>query len=70
MNKLGLYSLSPCLKVRVIKSKRRQPRFFINIPLPLAASLELEVGEQIQWQSLNRADLRLLRSAPPPKRQK
>ena len=61
------------MKVQVIKSKRRQPRFFINIPLPLAAALDLEAGEQVQWQLLDRADLRLLRLAPPaatPKRKK
>jgi hypothetical protein len=59
------------MKVQVIKSKRRQPRFFVNIPLPLAAALDLEAGEQVQWQLLDRSDLRLLRldpSAPTPKR--
>lgn len=61
------------MKVQVIKSKRRQARFSINIPLPLAAALDLEAGEPVQWQLLDRADLRLLRLAPPaatPKRKK
>lgn len=61
------------MKVQVINSKRRQPRFFVNIPLPLAAALDLEAGEQVQWQLLDRADLRLLRLATPaasPKRKK
>jgi len=38
--------------------------------LPLAAALDLEAGEQVQWQLLDRADLRLLRLAPPAATQK
>ena len=53
------------MKIQVIKSKRRQPRYFVNLPLPLAAALDLEAGEQVQWQLLDRADLRLRRLAPP-----
>ena len=53
------------MKVQVINSKRRQPRFFVNIPLPLAAALDLAAGEQVQWQLLGRSDLRLQRLAPP-----
>ena len=54
------------MKVQVINSKARQPRFFVNIPLPLAAALDLAAGEQVQWQLLDRSDLRLLRLAPGP----
>ena len=54
------------MKVQVIKSKRRQPRFFVNIPLPLAAALDLAAGEQVQWQLLDRSDLRLRRLDTPP----
>jgi hypothetical protein len=54
------------MKVQVIRSKRRQPRFFVNLPLPLAAALDLEAGEEVQWQLLDRADLRLKRLAAPP----
>lgn len=54
------------MKVQVINSKRRQPRFFVNIPLPLAAALDLAAGEQVQWQLLGRSDLRLQRLAAPP----
>jgi hypothetical protein len=56
------------MKVQVIRSKRRPPRFFVNMPLPLAAALDLEAGEQVQWQILGRSDLRLHRLvARPPK---
>ena len=45
------------MKVQVINSQRRQPRFFVNIPLPLAAALDLAAGEEVQWQLLGRSDL-------------
>ncbi len=54
------------MKVQVIRSKRRPPRFFVNVPLPLAAALDLTAGEAVQWQLLERSDLRLKRLAPPP----
>jgi hypothetical protein len=54
------------MKVQVIRSKRRPPRFFVNVPLPLAAALDLTAGERVQWQLLDRSDLRLKRLAPPP----
>lgn len=54
------------MKVQVIRSKRRPPRFFINVPLPLAAALDLTAGEEVQWQLLDRSDLRLKRLAAPP----
>jgi hypothetical protein len=58
------------MKVQVIRSKRRPPRFFVNMPLPLAAALDLEAGEQVQWQLLGRSDLRLHRLAAPPAKPK
>lgn len=54
------------MKVQVIRSKHQPPRFYVNIPLPVAAALEIRGGEQVQWQLLGRNDLRLLRHAPDP----
>jgi hypothetical protein len=54
------------MKVQVIRSQRRPPRFFVNLPLPLAAALDVQAGELVQWQLLARADLRLLRLQAPP----
>ena len=57
------------MKVQVIRSKRRPPRFFVNLPLPLAAALDVAAGEAVQWQLLDRSDLRLKRlAAPKPRR--
>jgi hypothetical protein len=54
------------MKVQVIRSQRRPPRFFVNLPLPLAAALDVQAGELVQWQLLARSDLRLLRLEAPP----
>ena len=49
------------MRVQVIRSKGRDNRFYVNIPLPLAAALDLTAGEDVQWQLLERSDLRLKR---------
>jgi hypothetical protein len=49
------------IKVQEIRSKGQAPRYYVSIPGPLAAALELEAGEPVQWQLLSRTDLRLLR---------
>ncbi len=54
------------MKVQVIKSQKQPPRFYVNIPLPLAAALDLRGQEPVQWQLLGRSDLRLLRLKTPP----
>ena len=53
------------MKVQVIKSRKQPPRFYVNIPLPLAAALDLQATEPVQWQLLGRSDLRLLRLKTP-----
>jgi hypothetical protein len=53
------------MKVQVIKSQKQPPRFYVNIPLPLAAALDLQAGEAVQWQLLGRSDLRLRRLEAP-----
>jgi hypothetical protein len=57
------------IKVQEIRSKGQAPRYYVSIPGPLAAALELEAGEAVQWQLHTRTDLRLLRlEASPPKK--
>jgi hypothetical protein len=53
------------MKVQVIRSQGRAARLFVNIPMPLAAALDLQAGERIRWQVLGRSDLRLVRLAAP-----
>jgi hypothetical protein len=52
------------IKVQEIRSKGQAPRYYVSIPLPLAAALELQGGEEVQWQLHTRSDLRLLRLKP------
>jgi hypothetical protein len=54
------------MKVQVIRSKGRATRLFVNVPLPLAAALDLQAGERVRWQLLSRSELRLIRLDPPP----
>ena len=61
------------MRVQVIRSKGQAPRFYVNLPIPLAAALDIQAGEQVQWQLLGRSDLRLHRldaplAAPRPKK--
>jgi hypothetical protein len=56
------------IKVQAIRSKKQAPRFYVNIPLPLAAALDLEAGEEVRWQLLSRNDLRLVRQGAAPKK--
>lgn len=57
------------MKLQVIRSKGRAARLFVNVPLALAAALDMHPGERLRWQLLNRSDLRLIRlDAPKPKK--
>jgi hypothetical protein len=54
------------MKVQMIRSHGRATRLFVNVPLPLAAALDLQAGERVRWQLLARSELRLIRLEPPP----
>ena len=58
------------IKVQVIRARKQAARFYVNIPLPLAAALGLEAGEAVQWQLLAKSELRLVRLSPPPQKSK
>ena len=45
------------VKVQAIRSKGRTDRFYVFIPLPLAAAIGLEAGEEIQWSLRDRDTL-------------
>ena len=49
------------LKVQAIRSKGQQPRLYVYFPLPLAAAIGMEPGEEVQWELLDRQELHLLR---------
>jgi hypothetical protein len=54
------------MKLQMIRSQGRATRLFVNIPLPLAAALDLEAGERVRWRLLDCSDLRLIRLQPRP----
>ena len=45
------------VKVQAIRSKGRTDRFYVFIPLPLAAAIGLEAGEEFQWSLTDRNSL-------------
>ncbi|MDH7503055.1 MAG: hypothetical protein QHJ82_10160 [Verrucomicrobiota bacterium] len=49
------------IKVQVIRSKTRAARFYVNVPLPLAAAIGLQGGETVEWELLDRGELHLVR---------
>lgn len=52
------------VKVQAIRSKGRTDRFYVFIPLPLAAAIGLEAGEEFQWSLTDRNSLSVQRLAP------
>ena len=49
------------MKLQAIRSQGRAARLFVNVPLALAAALDMHPGERLRWQLLDRSDLRLIR---------
>jgi hypothetical protein len=54
------------LKVQAMRSKGKQPRFYVSFPLALAAAIGLQPGETVQWELLDRGELHLVRPVTPP----
>ena len=52
------------VKVQAIRSKGRTDRFYVFIPLPLAAAIGLEAGEKFQWSLSDRNSLSVQRLSP------
>ena len=56
------------LKVQAIRPKGQNPKLYVYFPIPLAAAIGLEPGEEVQWELLDRRELHLVRKYPPPTR--
>ena len=52
------------VKVQTIRSKGRTDRFYVFIPLPLAAAIGIEAGEEVQWSLADRNSLSMHRVSP------
>jgi len=53
------------LKIQAIRSKGQQARLYVYFPLPLAAAIGLQAGEEVQWELLDRGELHLTRPQAP-----
>ncbi len=53
------------LKVQAIRPKGQTPKLYVYFPIPLAAAIGLEPGEEVQWELLNRGELHLVRKKVP-----
>ena len=54
------------LKIQAIRTKGQNVRFFVYLPMPLAAALGIQGGEEVSWELLERKELHLVRKAPAP----
>ncbi len=53
------------VKVQGIRSKGQKVRPYLFVPIPLAAAINLEPGEEVEWELLTRNELHLVRHAAP-----
>lgn len=54
------------LKIQAIRSKGQNLRFYVYLPMPLAAALGIRGGERVSWELLERKELHLVRKSPVP----
>lgn len=54
------------IKVQAIRSKGQNLRFYVYLPMPLAAALGIQGGEEVSWELLERKELHLVRKSPAP----
>src|SRR5258707_9620849 len=53
------------LKIQAIRFKGQPARLYVYFPLPLAAAIGLQAGEEVQWELLDRGELHLVRKQLP-----
>jgi len=54
------------LKIQAIRSEGQNLRFYVYLPMPLAAALGIHGGEEVSWELLERKELHLVRKSPTP----
>lgn len=52
------------LNIQAIRSKGQNLRFYVYLPMPLAAALGIHGGEEVSWELLERRELHLVRKSP------
>jgi hypothetical protein len=56
---------SYALKVQAIRSKGQRPRLYAYLPAALAEAIDLQPGEDVRWELLDRGELHLVRDHTP-----
>jgi hypothetical protein len=54
-------SINYPIKVQVIKSKGRPVRLYVAVPMALAVAIDMQPGEEVQWELNSLKQLHLLR---------
>tara|TARA_B100000315_G_C14222484_1_gene427126 strand:+ start:375 stop:569 length:195 start_codon:yes stop_codon:yes gene_type:complete len=57
-------------KVQAIRRKKGLFQCYVNLPLPLAAAIDIRPGEMVEWKIDNRYKLWLTRHRPKLKKRK
>jgi len=57
-------------KIQAIRRKKGISQGYVNLPLPLAAAIDIQPGEMVEWKVDNRYKLWLTRQRPKPKKRK
>ena len=57
-------------KVQAIRRKKTAAQCYVNLPMPLAAAIDIEPGEIVEWKIDNRYKLWLIRKRPKASRAK
>ena len=57
-------------KVQAIRRKKTAAQCYVNLPMPLAAAIDIEPGEIVEWKIDNRYKLWLIRQRPKASRAK
>jgi len=56
--------LANATKVQAIRRKKAVSQCYVNLTLPLAAAIEIEPGEMVEWKVDTRYKLWLIRQRP------
>lgn len=58
------------MKVQAVRSEGQKERLYVNVPVPLAAAIAMQAGEEVEWELLGRGELHLIRCRVPKTRAK
>jgi len=57
-------------KIQAIRRKKAVSQCYVNLPLPLAAAIDIQPGEMVEWKVDTRYKLWLTRQRPKTKKRK